>query len=55
MPEAKNVPFNSMVNSDTKLLKPAEELKEIFNSQGIDLNQPLAVTCGSGSYMINSV
>jgi thiosulfate/3-mercaptopyruvate sulfurtransferase len=29
-------------------LKPAEQLREIFAARGVDIQQPITTTCGSG-------
>ncbi|CCG88033.1 3-mercaptopyruvate sulfurtransferase [Erwinia piriflorinigrans] len=46
IPGSLNVPWNTLV-SDGRL-KPAGELRAIFNQQGVDLSQPLIASCGSG-------
>lgn len=46
MPGATSVPFSSLAQNG-KLL-PAEKLREVFESAGIDLDAPVVTTCGSG-------
>jgi len=46
MPNAVNVPSSELV-ADGRL-RPVAELRALFDKAGIDLNQPLATTCGSG-------
>ncbi|PIK32923.1 putative 3-mercaptopyruvate sulfurtransferase [Apostichopus japonicus] len=48
IPYSHNIPFTSLFNSETRTFKSPEEMKEIFDSAGIDLNKPLASSCGSG-------
>ena len=47
MPGAHNVPFDSLLEPDGRM-KPASELEPIFRRAGVDLDQPLVTTCGSG-------
>ncbi|MCY0147109.1 3-mercaptopyruvate sulfurtransferase [Hoeflea sp. G2-23] len=46
MPGARNVPFTILSNGGK--LKPLSELREILESTGLDLDQPVVTTCGSG-------
>lgn len=46
MPGAINLPFTELAEDGR--LKPAETLREIFSSKGVDLEQPITTTCGSG-------
>lgn len=46
IPDSKNVPWNELVTNGQ--LKSNAELKQIFEHAGIDLSQPIIVTCGSG-------
>lgn len=46
MPGARNVPFSAL--SDNGKLKPMSELRDILESSGLDLEQPVVTTCGSG-------
>ncbi len=46
MPGATSVPFTELVEDGR--LKPAEKLRELFSARGVDLEQPITTTCGSG-------
>jgi thiosulfate/3-mercaptopyruvate sulfurtransferase len=46
MPGATSVPFTELVEEGR--LKPAEELRHIFEAKGVDITQPITTTCGSG-------
>jgi thiosulfate/3-mercaptopyruvate sulfurtransferase len=46
MPGATSVPFTELVEEGR--LKPAEELRRIFATKGVDMKQPITTTCGSG-------
>ncbi|NVJ94946.1 MAG: 3-mercaptopyruvate sulfurtransferase [Marivivens sp.] len=47
IPGAKNVPFNSLLNADGTM-KPAAELRHVFETAGVDLSKPAITSCGSG-------
>ncbi len=47
MPNAKNVFFKSLLNTDGTL-KPDAELAVLFKAQGVDLAKPVITSCGSG-------
>jgi thiosulfate/3-mercaptopyruvate sulfurtransferase len=46
MPGATSIPFTEL--ADAGRLKPAEELRRLFAAKGVDINQPITTTCGSG-------
>jgi thiosulfate/3-mercaptopyruvate sulfurtransferase len=46
MPGATGIPYTELVEEGR--LKPAEELRRIFIAKGVDLQQPITTTCGSG-------
>jgi thiosulfate/3-mercaptopyruvate sulfurtransferase len=46
MPGASSIPFTELVKEGR--LKPAEELRQIFATKGVDIKQPITTTCGSG-------
>lgn len=57
IPGSVSIPFTSILgpctNSDGKVVergvvKSPEELKKVFSDAGVDLSQPLTVSCGSG-------
>lgn len=47
MPGAVSQPFSTMLTADG-LLKSESELRAVFTASGIDLDRPIATTCGSG-------
>jgi thiosulfate/3-mercaptopyruvate sulfurtransferase len=47
MPGAANVPFELVGAADGRL-RSAVELKDVFESAGVDLARPIVTTCGSG-------
>jgi thiosulfate/3-mercaptopyruvate sulfurtransferase len=47
IPGAKNVPFTTVLNGDGTM-KPVAELKQVFESAGVDLSKPVITSCGSG-------
>jgi thiosulfate/3-mercaptopyruvate sulfurtransferase len=46
MPGAMSIPYTELVEDGR--LKPVEELRRIFADRGVDLEQPVTTTCGSG-------
>ena len=46
MPGATSIPYTELVEDGR--LKAAEELQRIFIAKGVDLQQPITTTCGSG-------
>ncbi len=48
MPGALNVPFNDLVDSESKTMKPAAELRARFAAAGLDFDRPAVASCGSG-------
>ena len=47
IPNSKNVPFKTLLN-DNETMKSVADLKEIFESAGVDLSRPIITSCGSG-------
>ena len=47
IPGAKNLPYATLVNEDGTLLS-RDQLAEKFRAAGIDLEQPVVTSCGSG-------
>lgn len=47
IPGSKNLPYTELINKDGTL-KSAEELRAAFEARGIDINQPVVASCGSG-------
>lgn len=48
MPGSTSLPFQELLDPDTKALKPREELRKIFESKGLDPKKPFISTCGTG-------
>jgi thiosulfate/3-mercaptopyruvate sulfurtransferase len=47
MPGATNVPYDTIAD-DLGRLKPAGEIRKLFQDAGVDLSAPVVTTCGSG-------
>lgn len=47
IPGSKNVWFKDLLNAD-QTLKNNDEIRQSFESAGVDLNKPIITTCGSG-------
>lgn len=47
IPGARNLPF-SQIYQDDGTMKPVSELRDLFEQAGVDLDQPVITTCGSG-------
>ena len=47
MPGAANLPWEQVIAEDGTL-RPAEDLKSVFDQAGVDLAKPIVTTCGSG-------
>ncbi len=47
MPGARNVPFGALLTAEGTL-RPAAELRAAFEGAGIDVDQPIVTSCGSG-------
>jgi thiosulfate/3-mercaptopyruvate sulfurtransferase len=47
IPNARNVPFSTLLNTDKTMKEPAK-LKAIFEAAGVDLDKPAITSCGSG-------
>jgi thiosulfate/3-mercaptopyruvate sulfurtransferase len=46
MPGATSIPFTELAEGSR--LKPAEELRRLFAAKGVNIEQPITTTCGSG-------
>jgi thiosulfate/3-mercaptopyruvate sulfurtransferase len=46
MPGAVSVPFSSLIEDGS--LRPADQLKTLFEAAGVDFARPIVTTCGSG-------
>jgi thiosulfate/3-mercaptopyruvate sulfurtransferase len=47
MPEARNLPFDRLVDSGGRLVPP-DKVRAAFEAAGVDLSRPVVTTCGSG-------
>jgi thiosulfate/3-mercaptopyruvate sulfurtransferase len=48
MPDAKHLEWSAVIERKTQRFKSADELKKLFRTAGIDLNQPTVTHCQSG-------
>jgi len=48
MPGSTSLPFQELLDPDTKALLPREKLREIFQAKNLDPSKPLVCTCGTG-------
>ncbi|KAF3480597.1 thiosulfate sulfurtransferase [Arthroderma uncinatum] len=48
MPGSQSMPFGELLDPETKTLRPPAELRQVFESKGVDPNRPVISTCGSG-------
>ncbi|XP_002737866.1 thiosulfate sulfurtransferase-like [Saccoglossus kowalevskii] len=48
IPGAVNIPFPSIIDENTGEVKSVKELKQLFQDKGIQLDQPITVTCRAG-------
>ncbi|NUB06370.1 3-mercaptopyruvate sulfurtransferase [Azospirillum sp. Vi22] len=48
IPGSLNLPFNELVDADTKTLLPPEAIAERAKGAGLDLERPIVASCGSG-------
>ena len=47
IPGARNVPFNTLLNTDQTMKSP-DQLRAVFEEAGVDLSAPVITSCGSG-------
>lgn len=47
IPGARNVPFGALLNDD-KTMKSPDAMRAVFQDAGVDSDQPVITTCGSG-------
>jgi thiosulfate/3-mercaptopyruvate sulfurtransferase len=47
IPTSRNVPFTALLNADGTL-KSGPELRRVFTEAGVDIDQPVVASCGSG-------
>lgn len=49
IPHSVSLPFTQlMLPKQDFMMRPADEIKAVFDGAGIDLNKPLVASCGSG-------
>lgn len=48
MPGSTSLPFQDLLDPETKALLPPEELKKVFESKQVDSNKPIIASCGTG-------
>ncbi len=48
IPGSRNLPFLTLLDSETKTWKESEDIRKAFASAGIDLDKPITTSCGSG-------
>jgi thiosulfate/3-mercaptopyruvate sulfurtransferase len=48
IPGSRNLPFDRVTDPQTKQLKSAEELRQLFAGAGVALDRPVVTSCGSG-------
>ncbi|KAK3322057.1 Rhodanese-like domain-containing protein [Apodospora peruviana] len=48
MPGSINIPFDAVLDPETKAFLPADQLKEVFRKSGLDPEKPIIASCGTG-------
>jgi thiosulfate/3-mercaptopyruvate sulfurtransferase len=48
IPGSRNLPYERVTNPQTRQLRSAKELTELFRGAGVVLDQPIVTSCGSG-------
>ncbi|KAL8561081.1 hypothetical protein ACOMHN_031025 [Nucella lapillus] len=48
LPEARNLPFAQLVDSERQEMKSSQQLKELFQQAQVDLSKPVITYCNSG-------
>lgn len=48
IPNSFNLPFDHLIDPQTKTLLPQDALRKRYKNVGIDINQPVITSCGSG-------
>jgi Rhodanese-related sulfurtransferase len=48
MPGSINVPFDAVLDPETKAFLPPEQIREVFKSKGVDPEKPIISSCGTG-------
>jgi thiosulfate/3-mercaptopyruvate sulfurtransferase len=47
IPGSRNIPLSALLAADATML-PADKLAAVFKAAGVDIDKPIATTCGSG-------
>lgn len=48
IPGARSLPYNLLIDAATATMKPLDDLRAAFTGAGVDLERPIATSCGSG-------
>lgn len=48
MPGAINIPFDAVLDPETKAYLPKDQLKKVFEERGVDPSRPIISSCGTG-------
>lgn len=48
MPGSINIPFNAVLDPESKAYLPRDQLKKVFEEKGVDPNSPIVSSCGTG-------
>jgi thiosulfate/3-mercaptopyruvate sulfurtransferase len=48
IPGSRSLPYNKLFDAATGTMKPLDELRAAFTGIGVDLQKPIATSCGSG-------
>ncbi|KAJ9150287.1 Rhodanese-like protein [Pleurostoma richardsiae] len=48
IPGSINIPFDTVLDPNTKAFLPAEQLKKVFQEKGVDPEKPIISSCGTG-------
>ncbi|KAL2114916.1 hypothetical protein VTJ04DRAFT_10579 [Mycothermus thermophilus] len=48
MPGSINIPFDILLDPETKTFLPPEKLRQVFKEKGVDPEKPIVSTCGTG-------
>src|SRR5437660_9776375 len=48
IPGSRNLPFDRVTDPQTRRLKGADELRQLFDAAGVRLDRPVVTSCGSG-------
>ncbi len=48
IPRSRNLPYDQLTDPQTRQLRSAEELTQLFRAAGVELGRPVVTSCGSG-------